>query len=252
MGAYTSGAIMSSNVVDQVRETLPASVGVRPLRSTHSHPAAYALIHPSSGQVYVGSTGDLYRRVGQHKTALRNSIHKNKNLQRAYDQDPRFDLTYKATSDIDEAIETEQHLIDRLMSSGRLMNRSPDARLANKGVALSDEAKENLRQRAIDQFSSEEAKAEHSRVMREKWQDPEYRAKYVGKPKSEQTKTAVSNGVRNRWKDPEYRKKMSDSMGTPVVINGVSYKSKADAARSIGMPITTLHSRIKAGTIKTD
>lgn len=241
---------MSSNVVEEVKKSLPEPIGTKPLRGTHSHPAAYALIHTTSGQVYVGSTKDLYKRISQHRTALRASSHKNRNLQEAYDRDPRFNLTYKATETPEEALDVEQELITNLMSTGKLLNRSPDARLANKGVALSEEAKEAIRQRTQEQFSSQEARRRHSELSRDKWQDPEYRAKQMGKPKSVQTRETISTIMKDKWKDPEYRKKMSGGRAKPVVIDGIRYPSLTEASKQLQTPVTTLRSRMSRQATK--
>lgn len=215
-------------------------------RKEHSHPATYALLHRSSGSAYVGSTGDLYKRLARHNTDLRRGVHKNSNLQEAYDADPVFDLAFAKASSKEEALKLEQSLITEHMGSGKLLNLAHDAEKSALGLVFSDEVKERLRQAAAAQFSTQEARDAQSERSRQLWQDPAFRAKHEGVPLAEETKDKISDTVKDRWKDPEYRAKVAAGRAAnikPVIIDGVTYPNLAVASRETGIPRGTLQSR---------
>lgn len=180
-------------------------------RKTHSHPGAYALVHDSSQKAYVGSTENIYARVNSHKNDLLNNRHKNRNLQEAFNADPSFTLFVQKTDTVEEAIDKEQKLLDVLLPGGKLLNISPDARVPCKGVVKTDEQKQKLRDANLLQFSSQEARDQHSEVSKRLHQDPEYlRKKQEGMDKinKEERKKKISDTLREKWKDPEYRATM--------------------------------------------
>lgn len=221
-------------------------------RKEHSHPATYALLHRSSGSAYVGSTGDLYKRLAQHNGDLRRGVHKNSNLQEAYDTDPVFDLAFAKASSKEEALKLEQTLITEHYGSGKLLNLVRDAEKPALGLVFSDEVKERLRQAGAAQFSTQEARDAQSERSKQLWQDPAYRAKHEGVPLAEETKDKISDTVKDRWKDPEYRAKMLEAhagRGVPVTVGGVTYPSIAEASRLTGIPKSTIQTRKKVNKL---
>ena len=83
--------VMSDNgIVDPITALTTPNKNNLITRKNHSHPAAYALHHAASGQMYVGSTENLYIRVNKHRTQLEVGKHRNANLQEAFNQDCVF------------------------------------------------------------------------------------------------------------------------------------------------------------------
>lgn len=220
--------------------------GVPFSRSTCSHPAAYALTHKSTGLHYVGSTGDLYTRIVQHKKMLRYGKHKNGNLQKAYDEDPVFSLSFVETETKEDAVIIEQTLLDQLKPKGLLFNIAIDAVNPNQGLQVSDEVKERLRDAAFNQFSTPQAKKQHSDLIKKKWQDEEYRNKHIGVKHSDERVAKNSQTVKALWQDPEYRKKMMERGGLKISIDGVVYNSIAEAARLLGISEGCISYRCKS------
>lgn len=222
-------------------------------RREHSHPAAYALLHESTNSIYIGSTSNLYRRLSNHKTDLRRGVHKNDNLQQAFNCDERFSLSFVKTDDHAAALKIEQQALDVLMSDGRLLNISPDAVFANKGVKLDDERKEQIRQRTIQQFSTEEARNRHREISLNQWADPAYRARFnEGSSKVDMAAKAekIAATVKSMWDDPDYRAhqvKHLHERRRPVVVCGVEYSSVKDAIIGTGLPASTVNSRLSRG-----
>src|ERR1035437_1634003 len=216
-----------------------------PTRKNNSHPAAYALLHPKTEKVYVGSTENLYVRINKHKTSLLAGEHKNKNVQKAFNEDTRFDIAFVKTKTVDEAIELEQKLLDTFMPTGLLLNVSPDARIPCKGIKLSEEAKEHLRQKTIEQFSSIEAREKHSLISKELWKDQEYKAKQKSRIYTIEQNENNSVVIKEKWKDPVYRQTMSEARKNPVSIDGIIYNTPALAAKSLNIDPSTIHYRLK-------
>lgn len=226
-------------MVEDVLYAALVSVGtLRPKRNEESFPAAYALLHQASGKAYVGSTRNLYLRMQQHRFHLKEGDHKNRYLQEAYNESPELTVRYTKTTSKADAVVIEQQLIDELLLTGNLFNISPDATFANKGVPVSEERKEELRQRTIAQFATQEARERQSQLSKQKWEDPEYRAKQEGREIPTTVRKEISNTVSALWKDEAYRKRVLASQKkrrVPVTINGTTYSCRAEAATSLGL-----------------
>jgi len=236
---------MSESFTTSLKTVLPsqpASIS----RKEHSHPATYALLHPSSDSAYVGSTSDLYKRLAHHNSDLKCGVHKNSNLQKAYDQNPYFDLVFAKAESKEEALCLEQELLINHFDSGKLFNLARDAVKAALGLVFTDEVRERLSQAAKEQFADPEARLAQSVRGKALWQDPEYRQKHEGVPKAEPTKRKIRDTVRELWQDPEYRARVAASRSAnikPVVIDGVTYPNIGVASRATGIPRGTLQSR---------
>lgn len=222
-------------------------------RKNHSHPAAYALLHVVSEKIYVGSTENLYIRTNMHKNRLLAGQHKNKNLQEAFNRDSRFSLAFVQTETKEQATEIEQKMLDTHMPSGKLLNISPDAQVANKGVLLSDQRKALLRQKTTEQFSTKEAREQHSQISKTLWRDPEYLEKQkvaMAKVDLEQKSLRITQSLKDKWRDPEYRTKMEAARKRPVIIESVVYPSIKEAAKHTNISKTNLYYRIKNTSAK--
>lgn len=66
----------------------------------------YSLEHQKSGKVYVGQTKNLQSRLMAHDYQLKKGTHPNKNLQNAYNEDPRFGI--KVLEEYDKHIDKRQ------------------------------------------------------------------------------------------------------------------------------------------------
>lgn len=223
-------------------------------RKSLSKPATYALIHPATSGVYVGSTGDLYKRIATHHGHLRARTHSSRALQAAFDLDPKFDLRFKLTASKKEAECGEQQLLDQFMSSGKLLNVATDARNAGVGHVLSDEVKAKLSQSTKQQLASAEARAKQSERSSELWRDPAYRAKHLTRPVGSAQRDQMSSTTKGLWADPVYAAKMLKDRAArrvPVVVDGITYSCVGEAASNLGIRLNTLKTRLsRAKTLK--
>lgn len=223
-----------------------APLSGKPTRKEHSFPAAYVLTHQKTGMTYVGSTHNLYTRINQHKTRLQAGTHRNPNLQQAFDDDPRFDMGFVRAENKEEALDIEQKMLDEGHAQGKLLNVAFDARRTGLGVAVQDEAKAKLREATNRQFSDDAARQRHSELSKKMWEDPEFRAKHVGRERSAESKKAVSEGLRQKYiDDPDLKVRQGLARKKEIVYNGVTYPSVTDASKILGIPTSTLHGRIK-------
>lgn len=237
-----------STIQDTLYSALVSSGCLKPNRKTESFPATYAIIHSESNRAYVGSTDNYYRRMTQHATNLRRNTHPNKHLQDAYNQSPNLEFRYSKAASKEDALKLEQVLIDTLLPSGKLFNISPDARVANKDVRLTEQQKEHIRQQTLRQFENPEAKEKHRLAISELWNDPTYRQKQTGHIYTAERKNKIGRSVKQNWTNPVYRQNVLNKQRKfSLILNGVEYPSRAEAARALGIPVTTLHSRLSRG-----
>lgn len=232
---------------EELEKDLPERISLRPSRKDFSRPAAYALLHPSSGKAYVGSTRDLYKRLNQHRTRLLAGQHKNKGLQEAFDKDPRFDLRYVPAKDKIAALTIEQELLDKLHPTGNLFNIGLDATNHQRGRPVSDDVKRILKKKTEEQFSTCEARKKHSEISKEKWKDQNYRENRSVRTLTDDLKRTLSEAGKSAWSNPESREKIlhhrqseefrdliRKMKSKPVVIDGITFPSAVAAGKAHG------------------
>ena len=199
-------------------------------RKTHSHPGAYAFLHNSSQQAYVGSTENIYARVNSHKNDLLNNRHKNRNLQEAFNADPSFTLFVQKTDTVEEALDKEQKLLDVLLPGGKLLNISPDARVPCKGIKKTEEQRKLQSEITKKQFCSEDARKKQSEAAKKQWEKPGYRENLKPVSQTPEVLAKFSESLTNRWKNEEYRTFMAEVRTVGVVVDGVQYPSVEEAS----------------------
>jgi len=149
----------------------------------------YLIINQVSGKVYVGSAAQsIYKRCHDHRGALRYDRHKNIHLSRSWRKhgEAAFIFVVAEECDPELCVEREQHWMDRLQRKGyTLFNRVFKAGSV-LGLRHSDETKEVLRQKSLEQF-----------------EDPKYREMvrefHTGRKHSEETKRKMSEAHKARY-----------------------------------------------------
>lgn len=205
---------------------------------------AYTITHLTSGRIYVGSTGDLYKRKVRHESQLRLGTHDNSSLQVAYVESPELSFAAIPTSTREEAYEMEQRLLDILGPQGVLFNRAMDAKNAGIGWERTAEHIEKVRLSHLGSKRSEEARER-------------MRAGSVGKgsgvAKSESHRANISKALAGYVRSPEHAAKIKRKaverglrQMRPVTFFGVTYPSLLDAAKQLNLTISAVRHRLRS------
>lgn len=197
----------------------------------------YIATNKTNGKQYVGSSANLAGRIYANLNCLKRGKHKNKNLQEAYNESPDFDILVQLTSTVEEARQLEQATVDKLLPTGSLTNTSvTDVTRSALGLIRSDEAKQKTADANRGQKRSEESRLK----MREAKLD---------KPLSKEHKQNLSTARKEYLSTDEgkanharSREKISQS----VIIDGFTYPSMNEAARALGVDISSIVHRCKS------
>lgn len=202
----------------------------------------YRILCIENGNMYIGSSSDLYTREKSHFSQLRRGAHHCEHLQRAfnkYGSDKfRWEILEYCPVDSTEKYlcEKEQTHIDKYWNDGIVYN--PNRRAETAGRKASDETREKLRriqnsperkayqsailtgrkhtkeslENLIAAGNNPETKAKRSAASKRVNADPERRAKQAelmtGRKHTEETRAKMSV-IQN---DPERRKRQSEKM----------------------------------------
>lgn len=215
-------------------------------------PGAYVLTHESTGLFYLGSSGDVRRRISAHFSNLASGRHKSEKLQQAYDHDDEFSVEIMPAKDRETAYDLEQQKLDATLNSPYCLNQAKDARVsrrgaetpeetrrklseANTGYKHTPEAVEKIRAAGLGRELSEETKAKISQS-------------HQGLKHSEETKAKMSEAWKNRGPVSEdTRAKLRQAAPkSPVSIEGKVYESMEEASRQLGVPSNTILHRLRS------
>lgn len=243
----------------------------------------YVITDLHTGSYYVGSTGELDKRLDRHERELSTGRHHNQLLQQLFDVGHEMRVSTHEFDTREEAYACEDHLIRRGALNKRCLNigssaiggdnltRHPErdsiiARMADmtrkRMESLSEEERVRLYSRSgeangmFGRNHTAEAKKRISELNRGN-------AYAKGRVCSDEQRQRLSEfassrtGERNpffgRKHSQETRKKISEARkgNVPpntlsVIIDGVVYPSLAEAGRQLGIPVPTVHYRIKS------
>lgn len=236
-------------------------------------------IQSDCGKVYVGSTGNLEKRISTHYQQLKNGYHHNINLQKLYDSGSNFTLTFNACHNREEAYELEELIIAGLIHDECLLNigmsakggdnftRNPNKEEIRKKYALAMLSLDD--EERIRRFSNPGEKngmfgKTHTAEVRELCRKINLGNKYrLGKLASLETRKRISEVASQRTGDKNsfFGCKHSDdtkkrialkriglkpSNTNRIEIDNVLYESQADAAKALGVSVGTITFRIKS------
>lgn len=196
----------------------------------------YCIEHTSSGKVYIGSTESLADRTGKNISALKYGRHKNKQLQSLYDLDPDIKIYIQPTNDVLAAQNLEQTTVDALKNSELLCNVAVnDVTKTRLGVKVPKEIVEKIVAANTGRKASEETKRKLSESRKGVILTEEHKKKlseiHKNRLSTEEGKISHARGI--------------DKLKHKVVCDGVEYESKSEAARQLGVDITTITHRCK-------
>lgn len=214
----------------------------------------YRLTHRPTGKFYVGSSGDLDRRMWRHRTELSSGTHPNRNLQDVYTNWDDFEISITYTTTLEEARHEEQQLINRFVGTPLCCNVSissvngiagvrpfvpketriknlEKANEARRGVPLSDEHRRNLSVSHSGKVLSEEHKAKLSSAK-------------LGTALTDQHREAIRQGNLGKTRSEEHKRLIGESKSRKVSIDGVVYPSLKSAASAVSLSDVTVRKRL--------
>lgn len=219
-----------------LKKYIPGTIG-GPKNPLRKQPGVYCIEHVETGMVYVGSTTSLSDRASKNKSALKMDKHKNKPLQKLYNDNPNIEIYVEPTPDIKTAQIAEQLVVNALKDTGKLCNVATTNVLKTKtGMKLTDEHKTALLKSSLGVKRSDESRAKMSKA-------------HLGIPLDDEVKQKLSLVHLERLATPEGKAahaKGIEKLMHSVMCNGVVYESKSAAARALGVDITTILHRCKS------
>ena len=230
----------------------------------------YRIKNLINNKCYYGSSKQIEKRFTRHKRELKNNIHINCILQRAWDKYGEDNFLFETVEecDINALFETEQKYLDLQpeynigikSSGGDNLTKNPNKDKIIKKIT------ESVKKR-YDLMTDEEKKEKHSQPMKA---NPNWKGgisisncEVCNKKISQNAKRCMEhieyerNGENNpfygKTHSEETKKKLSESRKgkkptnmTQVVIDNIVYESLVEASRQTGIPSPTILWRIKS------
>lgn len=225
---------MDAPIFVEVKPSTRRGSVINPLTN---QPGCYVVKHEPTGVVYVGSSKNLAARITSNLSALKNGTHKNPNLQQVYTKREDMAFFVAQTKTREEAFSLEQQMVDRYKDKGILCNIATDNVAHTRvGVPLTADHLEKLKQSNINRAISDDTRKRLSES-------------HLGQIVTEEQKENLSKLALQRLSTPEGKAAHFEGIKKlmhPVVINGVRYNSKSEAARTLGVDVTTVMYRIKS------
>lgn len=247
----------------------------------------YVITDLSTGNYYVGSTGEIDKRLARHEAELVSGRHHNLILQQLFDAGHDLRVSTYEFGSREEAYANEDHLIrqgqmNRLCVNigssaigGDNLTRNPNresiiTRIGASVRARNESLGEDGRRKAYGRTGQQNGMfgRTHSDDSRRRMSEANIGNDYAkGSVRSEDqrrvlsafasTRTGRDNPFYGRTHSEETRKKLSEarkgnvpSNTLSVIIDGVIYPSLAEAGRQLGIPVPTIHYRIKSNNPK--
>ena len=244
--------------------------------------ATYIIKHNKTGKLYIGSTGDIYKRIYEHKKDLVNNNHSRYNLQKAYNSDKNISFFILLLNNREEAYDVEQWLLDRYWNKKILFNINPEARstagsvltklhkrkigVSNKNKKVSDFSKEKMSISQKERYKNNPLLIEKIRIfqLNRHNKDLTLRQKLIdrckGKKHTLETKEKISKSLKGRTVNPLALLNMSKGRkgkytgkyaanAKSITIDNVKYDTMNDAAKALNINRMTLRRRIKSKKI---
>jgi len=224
-------------------------------------PGLYVIADLTEQMAYVGSSNDLDRRTYDHQRMLKRNDHHNWGLQRAHQRGNELVCLRIPTLPDVNPLEVEQVVLNELFPEGTLYNVSKDTSAPTLGMTFGPETrlkvslagtgrkcspetilkmKEASKGRNAGRTLSEEHKAKLS-------------AAFTGRVISEKQKQQISNHFKGKPLSEEHHQKVIANgklQQKPVVCAGLQYPGFKEAARTLGIPHSTINSRFESKSEK--
>lgn len=215
------------------------------ISTTRKDIGAYSIEHVESGMMYHGSTGNLYRRVIEHQKSLKNGTHRNIKLQEVFNDGGSLTLHFYPTNTREEAFDLEQRLMDTADRS-KVFNSTLNARNPMAGMWDNPTYKDRFSKSRIGNNNA--LGTRHTDEWKEQARNRMLgNNHHSGHKHSAETRKKMSEAHVGRTRTPEeIRKSTLGRIRGAVLINGIEYESRAEAARVLGMSHEGVNKRCRS------
>lgn len=198
----------------------------------------YLIINSLSGELYVGSTSNVISRISKHRRELCIDSAESKRLQNSFNSTNNnfFDICAIYTDNRDDAYEIEQIILDIIIPKTISCNISPNARIACKGITLSDEHKQKIINANTGRIRTKESLEKSSKSL-------------TGLKRSKEIKEKFSKIHLGVPLQPHHAKAVRDSrvkIMKKVQINNIIYNNLGDAAKALKIGYSALRYRLNS------
>lgn len=180
----------------------------------HKVPGIYKILNRVTGDFYIGSSMNCYKRMYQHQTLLRNNKHHSPHLQHSWNKYGHLEFEYIVLEYVDvenllELRQVEQKYLDELLP---VYNVSRDA-ISSLSTKFVPRKKSHI-DKVLPQNKSNwsEIRAKISSTVKNLWSDSSFREHQLSCMNSELAKTNYSNSMKARYKDPNYKDRVNHSV----------------------------------------
>jgi group I intron endonuclease len=234
----------------------------------------YRIKNLVNGKCYYGSSKQIEKRFDRHKRELKNDIHINCILQKAWNKYGENNFLFEVVEEcnINVLLETEQKYLDlqpeynigMTSSGGDNLTKNPNKNKIVKKITESVKRRYNL-------MTDKEKKEKHSQPMET---NPNWKGgtsfKYCEcgvkiSPINNscincRDKSGVNNPFFGKQHSEETKKRLSEKRkGTyngeqnlPIIIDNVEYRSAGEASKILNIPMVTIRWRVKSKNKKFD
>jgi group I intron endonuclease len=242
------------------------------LQNKQARAAAYFINNIANNQIYIGSTSNIFRRLGYHRNKLVSNTHSNVNLQNGFHVNLKgfIDVCVIFANDREDAYDIEQMLLDSFKDDKRLTNIAINARKTNLGIPWEQERKDYISRINTGRIVSKETREKISKAHIGKIRSEEIRKKLSiafkgrklskehillisertkGRKATLETKLKQSIAQKGKKVSPEGRANMhiaSRALQKPITINGTHYDSILIASKTLHIPTSTIGIRLRS------
>lgn len=204
-------------------------------------PGIYKIRNMVTDDFYIGSSMNVYKRMYQHQTLLRNNKHHSPYLQHSWnkygiDKFEYIILEYINTEDSNYLYSIEQQYLDELCPK---YNISKDAKsgLSTKYAPRSKSHTDKVLPQNKDSWN--DVKQKISNTIKSLWNNPEYKENQVSCMNSDEAKKNYSASMISRWEDSTYKEMVKDSKKR----NFLNGKPRNNSSRGIQEPNDVINIR---------
>lgn len=215
------------------------------------HVGAYVLVLPT-GHFYIGQTGNLRRRLIQHRRQLENGIHHNRKLQSHFTEWSEVEVFEFPTLTTVEAEAKERELVARDWGNPLMCNtEDPNDRAGyRRGVPMGPDHAARTSAAQLGRKLTDEWKANISAGHKTSEAAAAHRAELAianrGRVHTPEARVKISAARLGTTQSPEWIARRVESQSQRVEINGEVYISSNEAGRQLGIPGNTVMRRCRS------